>query len=156
MTSGSNAPDASEITFRKEVERNLNVCPQVRRIIFALTVEQRLSITVDRGTWRELFAELRSRRPAGVRRFANPIRKRIEQARAHSGRNDAVVTGIGKIEDASAAIARDGLQLHGRQHGRGGRREDCPADGSRAGKRGLPVVVFFARAARGCRKACSR
>ena len=50
-------PGCKEITFRKEVERNLNVCPKCRHHL-RLTVEQRLAITVDRGTWHELFADL--------------------------------------------------------------------------------------------------
>ena len=50
-------PTCKEIAFRKEVERNLNVCLKCGHH-FRLTVEQRLAITADRGTWRELFAEL--------------------------------------------------------------------------------------------------
>src|SRR5208337_3143635 len=46
-----------EMAFRKEVERNLNVCPKCG-YHFRVTVAQRLSIGVDRGTWRELMAEV--------------------------------------------------------------------------------------------------
>ena len=46
-------PGCKEIAFRKEVERNLNVCLKCG-YHFRLTVEQRLSITADRGTWRKL------------------------------------------------------------------------------------------------------
>ncbi len=46
-------PKCREIAFRKEVERNLNVCLKCGHH-YRLTVEQRLAVTADRGTWREL------------------------------------------------------------------------------------------------------
>jgi len=96
-------PDCKEIAFRKEVERNLNVCPKCghhRR----LTVEQRLTITVDRGTWRELFAGLAIGDPLEFV-DSRPYRQRLDAARVTSGRSDAVVIGTGKIEGRAAAIA---------------------------------------------------
>ena len=92
-----------EIAFRKEVERNLNVCLKCGYHL-RLTVEQRLAITVDRGSWRELFADLAIGDPlefVDVR----PYHQRLEAARRTSGRNDALVTGVGKIEGQVAAIA---------------------------------------------------
>jgi acetyl-CoA carboxylase carboxyl transferase subunit beta len=96
-------PGCREIAFRKEVERNLNVCPKCGRHL-RLTVEQRLAITIDRGAWRELFADLTSGDPL---QFVDskPYPKRIADARAATGRNDAVVTGVGKIEGRPAAVA---------------------------------------------------
>jgi acetyl-CoA carboxylase carboxyl transferase subunit beta len=96
-------PGCREIAFRKEVERNLNVCPKCSRHL-RLTVEQRLAITVDRGTWRELFVDLAINDPlqfVDTRPYAN----RMESARRASGRNDAVVTGTGKIERRTVALA---------------------------------------------------
>ena len=61
-------PGCREITFRKEVERNLNVCPRCGHHL-RVTVEQRLAITLDRGTWHELFADLRIGDPLGLRGF---------------------------------------------------------------------------------------
>ncbi len=92
-----------EIAFRKEVERNLNVCPKCGYHL-RLTVEQRLAITVDRGSWRELFAALAIGDPL---EFADsrPYPERLQAARRSSGRNDAVVTGIAKIEGRRAALA---------------------------------------------------
>ena len=95
-------PSCKEITFRKEAERNLNVCPKCA-FHLPLTVEQRLSITIDRGSWRELFAELAAGDPL---EFVDtkPYSERLAQARRKSGRNDAVVTGVGAIEGRRAAI----------------------------------------------------
>ena len=50
-------PTCKEISCRKEVERNLKVCPKCAHH-FRLTVSQRLAITVDRGSWREMFESL--------------------------------------------------------------------------------------------------
>lgn len=96
-------PSCKEIIFRKELERNLNVCPKCEHHL-RLTVEQRLAITIDRATWRELFADLAVGDPL---EFADsrPYPLRIESARRASGRSDAVLTGVGKIEHCPAAVA---------------------------------------------------
>src|SRR5258708_32868784 len=90
------------MAFRKEVERNRNVCPKCG-FHFRVTVPQRLSISVDRGPWRELMAELAIGDPLGFV-DSRPYPKRMEQARANSARNDAGVVGLGKIENLPVAI----------------------------------------------------
>jgi acetyl-CoA carboxylase carboxyl transferase subunit beta len=95
-------PGCKEIAFRKEVERNLNVCLKCGYHL-RLTVEQRLAITVDRGSWRELFSDLASDDPLSFV-DSRPYRERLDAASRACGRNDAVVTGIGKIEGRLSAI----------------------------------------------------
>src|ERR1700739_1132101 len=95
-------PSCKEMAFRKEVERNLNVCPKCG-YHFRVTVAQRLSISVDRGTWRELMAEMAIGDPLGFV-DSRPYPARMEQARAKSGRNDPGCVGIGKIENRAVAI----------------------------------------------------
>ncbi|HUY18035.1 MAG TPA: acetyl-CoA carboxylase, carboxyltransferase subunit beta [Candidatus Binataceae bacterium] len=95
-------PTCKGITFRKEVERNLNVCPKCSHHL-RLTVEQRLSVTIDRGTWRELFADLAAGDPLAFV-DTKPYPERLSQARRASGRHDAVVVGVGKIEGQRAAV----------------------------------------------------
>src|ERR1700684_4303207 len=84
-------PGCREIAFRKEVERNLNVCPKCG-FHHRLTVEQRLAITLDRSSWRELFENFPAGDPLEFH-DAKPYPQRLEQAQRASGRNDAVVTG---------------------------------------------------------------
>jgi acetyl-CoA carboxylase carboxyl transferase subunit beta len=91
-----------EIAFRKEVERNLNVCLKCGHH-FRLTVEQRLSITADRGTWRELSAGLTVGDPLEFR-DSKSYPERIEQARRASGRGDAVVVGSCRIGNRPVAL----------------------------------------------------
>ena len=96
-------PGCREIAFRKEVERNLNVCHKCG-FHHRLTVEQRLAITIDRGTWRELFAAFAAGDPLEFH-DSKPYPQRLAQAQRASGRNDAVVTGVGKIEGHPVALA---------------------------------------------------
>jgi acetyl-CoA carboxylase carboxyl transferase subunit beta len=96
-------PECKEITFRKEVERNLNVCPKCAHH-YRVTVDQRLTITVDPRSWREMFAELAIGDPL---QFVDsrPYPVRMEAARRAAGRNDAVLTGLAKIEGHDTALA---------------------------------------------------
>jgi len=96
-------PGCKEISFRKEVERNLNVCPKCAHHL-RLTVAQRLAITIDRSSWRELFAGLAIDDPLGFV-DTRPYPQRMQSARRSSGRNDAIVTGLCKIEGHNAALA---------------------------------------------------
>ncbi len=95
-------PSCKEIAFHKEVERNLNVCLKCDHH-FRLTVEQRLSITADRGSWRELFADLSVDDPLEFT-DSKPYRQRLAEARCVSNRNDAVVVGVCKIEKRRVAL----------------------------------------------------
>jgi acetyl-CoA carboxylase carboxyl transferase subunit beta len=96
-------PGCREIAFRKEVERNLNVCLKCGHHL-RLTVEQRLAITVDPGTWREINADLTA---GDSLEFADSksYPDRLAAARCASGRNDAVLTGTGSIESHAVAVA---------------------------------------------------
>ena len=96
-------PECKEITFRKEVERNLNVCPKCAHH-YRVTVDQRLTITVDPRSWREMFADLAIGDPLEFV-DSRPYPVRMEAARRAAGRNDAVLTGLAKIEGHDTALA---------------------------------------------------
>jgi acetyl-CoA carboxylase carboxyl transferase subunit beta len=137
----SKCPSCKEIAFRKEVERNLNVCPKCG-YHFRLTVAQRLSVSVDRGTWRELMVELAVGDPLGFV-DSRPYPARMEQARKRSGRNDAVVVGIGKIENRPVAVGVMDFEFMGGSMGvvvgeKLARLFDLACE------RKLPVIVFAA------------
>jgi acetyl-CoA carboxylase carboxyl transferase subunit beta len=134
-------PTCKEIAFRKEVERNLNVCPKCAHH-FRLTVSQRLAITVDRGSWREMFEEVAIDDPL---KFVDsrPYPKRMAQAREASGRNDAVVVGTAAIEDGALALGIMDFEFMAGSMGvvvgeKVARLFDF------ATRKGLPVVVFVA------------
>ncbi len=132
-------PGCKEIAFRKEVERNLNVCLKCGYHL-RLTVEQRLAITVDRGSWRELFADLAVGNPLSFV-DSRPYSERLETARRASGRNDAIVTGIAKIDRRVTALAVMDFNFMGGSMGIVvGEKLARLIDHARA--RRLPVVVF--------------
>jgi acetyl-CoA carboxylase carboxyl transferase subunit beta len=134
-------PGCREIAFRKEVERNLNVCLKCGHHL-RLTVEQRLAVTIDRGTWRELFVNLAGGDPLEFT-DTKPYPERLLTAQRAAGRNDAVVTGLGRIEDHPTAIAVMDFNFMGGSMGvvvgaKLARLMD------HALRRRLPVVVFSA------------
>ncbi|MEA2681231.1 MAG: acetyl-CoA carboxylase carboxyl transferase subunit beta [Candidatus Binataceae bacterium] len=134
-------PGCKEITFRKEVERNLNVCPKCGHH-FRVTADQRLTITVDPRSWREMFADLAIGDPLEFV-DSRPYPVRMEAARRAAGRNDAVLTGIAKIEGHEIALAIMDFGFMGGSMGVvvG---EKIALLMEYALKRRLPVVVFAA------------
>jgi acetyl-CoA carboxylase carboxyl transferase subunit beta len=91
-----------EILFRKEAERRLFVCPKCNTHM-RLTVDQRLLMVVDRGSFVEHDAELCS---ADALRFQDrkPYSVRLADAREKTGRGEAVVCGVATIADRPVAL----------------------------------------------------
>jgi acetyl-CoA carboxylase carboxyl transferase subunit beta len=152
VQSGSAAPGAAdeiwlkcpacrEIAFRKEVERNLNVCPKCGHH-YRVTADQRLTITVDPRSWHELFADLAIGDPLEFV-DSRPYPKRMQAARQAAGRNDAVLTGTAKIEGHDTALALMDFGFMGGSMGVVvGEKLALLMD--HALKRRLPVIVFAA------------
>lgn len=134
-------PSCKDIAFRKEVERNLNVCLKCD-YHFRLTVEQRLAITADRGSWRELFAELAVDDPLEFT-DTKPYRERLAQARRASGRNDAVVAGVCSIEKQRVALGVMDFNFMGGSMGTVVGEKLARLFGHALARR-LPVVIFSA------------
>ena len=88
-------PSCQEILFRKELERRLFVCPKCA-YHHRLSVEQRLMLIVDRGSFIEMDGNLSSSDPLG---FVDrkPYHERLREAEERSGRKEAVVTGVATL-----------------------------------------------------------
>jgi acetyl-CoA carboxylase carboxyl transferase subunit beta len=137
----SKCPTCKEIAFRKEVERNLNVCGKCGHH-FRITLSQRLAITADRGSWREMFGDIAIGDPL---QFVDskPYPKRLEAARKESGRNDAVAVGLAAIEEHPIALAIMDFEFMGGSMGVVvGEKLARLFDHALAS--GLPVVLFAA------------
>jgi acetyl-CoA carboxylase carboxyl transferase subunit beta len=81
------------IDIREKFEKALNVCPECgwhRRI----TAEEYIQILTDPGTWRELYAGMRSVDPLEFESYA----ERLKTARQKGGEADAVYSGTAKID----------------------------------------------------------
>lgn len=95
-------PACKERSYRKDVERRLNVCASCGHH-FRLTVEQRLLITVDRGSFVETNASLGASDPLGWV-DQKPYPERIAAARAETGHSDSMVTGTAAIDEIDVAL----------------------------------------------------
>lgn len=93
-------PDAWEkcdacghVDIRDKFERALNVCPECghhRRF----TAEEYIELLTDEGSWRELYANLRSADPLNFEHYP----ERLAAAQKKVGKSDAIYTGSGKLE----------------------------------------------------------
>ncbi len=91
-----------EIIYRKELERNLRVCPKCD-YHFPITVEERIGLVLDEGSFQEWDAELSPTDPLGFR-DAQKYRDRLKTAQEQTGRRDAMVSGTGTIDGRSVAL----------------------------------------------------
>lgn len=85
-------PKCGAIQFSKELEKNLKVCPACGHH-FRLNAMERLAMTIDEDTFRELDADMVSEDPLS---FTGYTRK-LEQQQLSSALKDAVVTGEAEI-----------------------------------------------------------
>lgn len=109
--SSSNVPDGlwikckqcAQILYRKEVERNLEVCPQCQ---YHMRISSRRyrDILFDPGTFQEFGQELKSR---DFLQFVDTeaYHKRLSAATRKTGMNEAVLTGAGRIKGLEVAAA---------------------------------------------------
>ncbi|MEA2626783.1 MAG: acetyl-CoA carboxylase carboxyl transferase subunit beta [Candidatus Binatota bacterium] len=93
----------SEIFFRKDLERRLNVCPKCG-YHFRLTLEQRLMVLVDRGSFEEIDADVVGGDPLGFH-DSKPYPERVAAARRKTGWGEAVITGFAEIDGRRIAVA---------------------------------------------------
>jgi acetyl-CoA carboxylase carboxyl transferase subunit beta len=81
------------VDIRDKFERALNVCPECghhRRF----TAEEYIELLTDEGSWRELYAGLRSVDPLTFEHYP----ERLAAAQKKVGKSDAIYTGSGKLE----------------------------------------------------------
>ncbi len=96
-------PDCEALTYRKEMENHLHVCPKCG-YHFSLTAHQRVDSLVDEGSFQEMDADLSSVDPLG---FKGPktYKEKLESDQKATGLKDAVITGRGRIKGESLALA---------------------------------------------------
>jgi acetyl-CoA carboxylase carboxyl transferase subunit beta len=92
-----------EIVYRAEVDRAGRVCPKCR-YPFRIAARERITALIDEGSFEEHEAGLRSRDPLGfkdTKRYTD----RLKAARAKTGLEEAVITGLGRIGGFPVALA---------------------------------------------------
>ncbi len=96
--------NCGEMVTKKDLEEALHVCPKCNHH-YLLSAKRRLLIMIDKGTFRELDADIY---PCDPLRFVDskPYPERQAAAREKSkGLNDAVTTGTGELNGIGVAIA---------------------------------------------------
>jgi len=81
------------IDIREKFEKALNVCPECGRHR-RFTAEEYIELLTDAGTWRELYANLRSADALNFEHYP----ERLAAARKKAGNSDAIFTGTARLE----------------------------------------------------------
>ncbi len=91
-----------EVVYRKEIERNAKVCPKCN-YHFPISVDERIGIILDEGSFREWDSELLSGDPLEFV-DSQPYSERALKARTKTRQNEAIVVGEGAINNRSVFI----------------------------------------------------
>lgn len=94
--------NCSELIHINELEKNYSCCPKCE-YHYRLPVEQRLALLADPDTFEELFGNLESKDVLGFI-DTEPYPERLLKAKEKTGRNEAILTGVCKINDKPAAL----------------------------------------------------
>ena len=89
----SKCPRCNEISFAREVEQNLYVCPKCE-YHHALRVAQRLALTADEESFVEMDAQVHSVDPLCFPDY----KEKLISDHAKTGLNDGIVTGTARID----------------------------------------------------------
>jgi acetyl-CoA carboxylase carboxyl transferase subunit beta len=85
-------PQCSELLYGRELEKNLSVCRKCNHH-FRLSAPERLAITLDEDSFRELDADLNSSDPISFPDYPS----KMAQAQEATGLPEAIITGEGAI-----------------------------------------------------------
>lgn len=92
-----------EIIYKKEVERNLDVCPKCN-YHFRISAADRLKIVFDEGTFNEIDQAIEPQDPLEFKDLKK-YKDRLKAAQKESGLRDAIISGQGLINGQKAVAA---------------------------------------------------
>lgn len=92
-----------EIIYKKEVDKNLMVCPKCD-YHFRIDSVMRLSIVADPDSFEEMDSSIRSADPLGFR-DTRAYSERIKESQTKTGLKDAVISGRAKIGGSEVILA---------------------------------------------------
>lgn len=96
-------PISGEIIYNKQLQENFMVVPK-SRYHFPLDANGRIKLLLDEGSFKEHDATLSSLDPLNFKGPSSYLDKLTENKKK-TGLNDAIVTGIGKIQDIPVSLA---------------------------------------------------
>lgn len=128
--------------FREEWQKNINVCPKCN-FHDKITVEQRLRLTIDEGSFMELDSDITASDPLDFVDAKGPHAERIRETKTSTSLNEAVVTGRGEINKTKVVVAIMDFRFFGGSLGSGtGDKIYLASDYALRHK--LPYIVFSA------------
>lgn len=95
--------NCKEIVYRKEVERNLQVCPKCN-YHFRINARQRLNLLIDGGSFDEIGSEISTSDPLRFR-DSRDYTERIKESVSKTGLSEAVITGEARLKGTPVVIA---------------------------------------------------
>lgn len=95
-------PQCNDVLYRKELERNLSVCPKCDHH-FVIGARTRIGQLLDEGTFEEWHAELKPGDPLGFN-DRRPYPERILAEQKRTGLNEAAVVGQGFVRGLRTVI----------------------------------------------------
>jgi len=129
----------NEIIYRRELERNLEVCPKCG-YHFPLPARKRLALVVDEGTFEEMDEGLSPLDPLNFK-DTKRYTERVKEAQRATGLKDAFIYGWGKIEEQPAMVGVFEFSFLGGSLGSVVGEKICRMiEGAR--RRGCGVVIF--------------
>ncbi len=95
-------PSCRAIVYRKEVDRNLKLCPKCGYHL-PLSVQERIDLLLDPNSFQEWDAGLSPDDPLAFI-DTKPYAQRLAACQTKTGRRDAIVTGEGTLHDRPTAL----------------------------------------------------
>lgn len=131
-------PRCSNLIYRKELERNLKVCPKCG-FHHRLTAIERLEITLDEDSFEEIDTDLTSGDPLKFEGYP----QKLQEAREKTGGAEAVITGEGTIDGYRTVIGVLDFHFMGGSMGSAvGEKVARASEQAHEGR--LPLVLFSA------------
>jgi acetyl-CoA carboxylase carboxyl transferase subunit beta len=90
--------------FKQDWANNHNVCPKCN-FHGKLTAYERIGVTIDSGTFKEMFANISPADPLSFIDAKGSYLDKFTEAKRKTGLNESVVTGTGKIEGHSVSLS---------------------------------------------------
>lgn len=95
-------PSCNQMLYKKQLEENLFTCSKCG-YHFRISANDYIDILFDKNTFKETNTNIRSTDPLGFV-DSKPYSDRIKETIAKTGLNDAITTGIGKINSKEISI----------------------------------------------------
>ena len=90
----------SQITYHKDIEKNLKVCPKCE-FHFRIGAKERLDLVVDKGSLREIDVNLRTANPLNFPDYEN----KLKRSQKNTDLIEGVISGSAQLDGISIAIA---------------------------------------------------